>query len=229
MNFDDNPIQKKLDRGDKVDWGYISQYQNLSESFIEKHANEVNWDHISHYQKLSEAFIEKHADKVNWDGISYNQNLSEPFIEKHADEVNWRKISAYQKLSEEFRKRHGLMAQPEIIGYEEYAKQNGLEIRDGYLYAFRDHDKHGRGQFNRTVFYDEAGREYRDWHCDLNPDHQNSYGLGIFPKGNTPVRVKVPEDWGTAVKDDDNRGKARVWAFEIVDDEREGKQSNGNL
>jgi len=48
----------------------------------------------------------------------------------------------------------------------------------------------------------------------LNPNHENSYGFGIWPKGNTPIRVKL-EDWGTEVKKD-SQGKARVRGFEII-------------
>jgi hypothetical protein len=42
---------------------------------------------------------------------------------------------------------------------------------------------------------------------------KNSFGLGIFPKGNTPVKVKI-EDWGLEVNRED--GKARVWGFEVI-------------
>ena len=42
---------------DKVDWEYISIYQNLSEDFIKEFQNKVNWRIISKYQKLSEDFI----------------------------------------------------------------------------------------------------------------------------------------------------------------------------
>jgi hypothetical protein len=72
---------------------------------------------------------------------------------------------------------------------------------------------YGRGMFNKAIFY-EKGKEYRDFHCDLDIEEKNSFGLGIFPKGNTKVKVKL-EDFGVEVKDSDE-GKARVWAFEIV-------------
>jgi hypothetical protein len=42
---------------------------------------------------------------------------------------------------------------------------------------------------------------------------ENSFGFGIWPEGNTPIRVKI-EDWGVAVNRED--GKARVWGFEIL-------------
>jgi hypothetical protein len=47
----------------------------------------------------------------------------------------------------------------------------------------------------------------------MRPDIENSFGLGIFPEGNTPVKVKI-EDWGVEVNRND--GKTRVWGFEIV-------------
>ena len=47
----------------------------------------------------------------------------------------------------------------------------------------------------------------------MNPNNENSFGLGIFPKGNTPIKVKI-SDWGVAVNRED--GKARVWGFEVI-------------
>ena len=60
----------------------------------------------------------------------------------------------------------------------------------------------------------EKGYYYRDFHCDLDSSEKNSFGLGIWPEGNTKVKVKI-SDWGTKVNNDSN-GKARVWAFELV-------------
>ena len=50
----------------------------------------------------------------------------------------------------------------------------------------------------------------------MNPNNEDSFGLGIFPKTdktNVLVKIKV-EDWGCEVNRDD--GKARVWGFEII-------------
>jgi len=47
----------------------------------------------------------------------------------------------------------------------------------------------------------------------MREDLENSFGLGIFPKGNTPVKVKIG-DWGLEVPRDD--GKCRVWGFEVI-------------
>ena len=91
---------------DKVDWTLISEYQELSETFIERHADKVNWRFISEYQKLSEGFIEKHAKSVDWHNISIRQQLSESFIENYTGKVDWTLISAYQKLSEAFIEKH---------------------------------------------------------------------------------------------------------------------------
>ena len=66
------------------------------------------------------------------------------------------------------------------------------------------------GMFNKIIFY-KKGKYYRDWHRNLDPKKRNSFGLGIFPKGNTPVKVKI-KDWGCTVLDSD---KARVWGFRI--------------
>ena len=84
-------------------------------------------------------------------------------------------------------------------------KKHNLKIENGYLYAFRNHDKRGSGNYKFNSFY-KKGEVYKDWHCDLNPKNKNSYGFGIWPKGNTPVRVPL-KAWGTAVYEDpDGKG-----------------------
>jgi hypothetical protein len=47
----------------------------------------------------------------------------------------------------------------------------------------------------------------------MNTANKNSFGLGIFPKGNTKVKVSI-KDWGVSVDRED--GKARVWGFEVI-------------
>ena len=102
--FDD--YINKSDYISKYDWGNISQFQKLSESFIEKHKDKLNWVNISKFQTLSEEFIGKHKDKVNWNCISRFQTLSEEFIEKYSNKVYWYYISEFQTLSEEFIVKH---------------------------------------------------------------------------------------------------------------------------
>jgi hypothetical protein len=71
---------------------------------------------------------------------------------------------------------------------------------------------HDRGFFNKTISY-EKGKYYKDWRWNMNKEDENSFGLGIFPKGNAKVEVKV-EDWGVAVGRED--GKARVFGFNVI-------------
>ena len=87
---------------DKVNWNHLSDYFELSESFIEKYKDKLDWSRIAWNQVLSESFIKKYEDKLDWMGISYSQTLSEPFIEKFKDKVVWAGISSEQELSETF-------------------------------------------------------------------------------------------------------------------------------
>ena len=178
---------------------------------IEMTANGFILEEKEYTFPLNEKQKEEFQDKVDWDYIFESQKLSEKFIREFRDKVDWDRISKYQKLSEKFRKEFNLSKVEKPISIEEYAKKNNLEIKDGYLYAFRDHNFNGSGMYMRNIYY-EKGKKYRDWHCDLNPDHENSYGLGVFPEGNTAIRVKV-EDWGTGVRDSN---KGRVWEFEVL-------------
>jgi len=227
ISFNQKLSEKFIEKYEnKVNWNLISQYQKLSEKFIEKYENKVYWDYISAYQKLSEKFIEKYENKVNWINISYNQKLSEKFIEKYENKVNWNDISINQKLSEKFIEKYKDKINIEIQEknfkektleeklkeIKEYAKEHNLEFKNNKLIAYRNHDMHNRGVWNKTISY-EKGKYYKDWRCNMNKEEENSFGLGVFPKGNTKVEVKV-EDWGCEVGRED--GKARVFGFKVI-------------
>jgi len=204
------------------DWVDICKYQQLSESFIREFNDKIDWLRISEYQNLSESFIREFNDKVYWSYISIYQNLSESFIRGFQDKLNWYFISVCQNLSDSFIKEfsHKINKdhlpnkvdsrsdEEKLEEIQEYANERQLEFKDGYLYAFRNHTNN-KGVFNG--YYPEKGI-YKDWKCDLNPEHESSYGLGIFPEGNTEVKVHY-KWWGTKVNDSE---KARVWAFEMI-------------
>ena len=174
---------------DKVNWKYISEYQKLSESFIKKHADKVYWDYISAYQKLSESFIKKHADKVDWDYISAYQKLSESFIEKHADKVNWDYISAYQKLSESFIDKHA-----DKVNIPKYTwLYKDYEFKREYIEANTEYEIDGdyviAYKSCRSDGYSNFNFQYRyeiggtyDCHADFNPLEENSFGLSAWTR-----------------------------------------------
>ena len=64
--------------------------------------NYTGWKYISEFEQLSEEFMEKYQDNLWWDAISCQQKLSEPFMIKFQDKINWRWISSFQVLSEDF-------------------------------------------------------------------------------------------------------------------------------
>ena len=189
----------------KVDWNYISYSQKLSESFIREFKNKVHWINISAFQKLSENFIREFKDKVYWYHISQYQTLSENFIREFKDKIN------LTKYNEVHRK---LTYNQKVKEINLYCKKYNLEFdyKNKCFYAFRNHNFNGAGMFNKTIRY-RKGVYYKDWHLDMRKDVENSFGLGIWPKGNTKVKVKF-EDWGVEANRED--GKCRVWGFEIV-------------
>lgn len=80
INREFNDNYESLGDIDDVDiWMWVSEYQNLSEDFIEKFQHKVNWYYISKRQKLSETFIRKFKNKVDWLNILLYQKLSEEF------------------------------------------------------------------------------------------------------------------------------------------------------
>ena len=173
------------------------------EKYNWKNVEEADWYWISIYRYLSESFIREFQNKVHWYLISQYHHLSESFIKEFKDKIDieiQKKNFAPKSLKQK------------KLEVKQYAKKYHLKVDNKYLYAFRNHDKCGRGMYKKTIFY-EKGKYYRDWHCNMNPYNENSFGLGIFPTGNTPVKVKI-EDWGVAVNRND--GKARVMGFKII-------------
>ena len=148
--------------------------------------------------------IEKNPNVQDWNSISLNQKLSEEFIEKHSDKVHYKiaKDILNQTPDKETR----------ISRAKKYAEKYNLNIDNEYLYAFRNHDKNGNGMVKYNSFY-KSGTYYTDWHCDPRVEEKNSYGFGIYPVGNTPVKVKL-EDFCIDIEEYDN--KARVWGFQVI-------------
>ncbi len=211
---------------DKVNWAVISYKQKLNENFIREFQDRVHWRYISSNQKLTTNFIRKFKNRINWTLITCHQNLNTKFIKEFQDKVDWYFISRNQKLSKNFMKEfkdkididiqlkyhHNkltLQEKHELI--KKYCEQYKLLYDDTTFYAFRDHDKNGSGIWNKTIKY-EKNKYYRDWRCNLDSEKPNSFGYGIFSKGNTKVKVKI-EDVGCWVRDND---KLRVWGFEII-------------
>ena len=170
---------------------------------VEEFKDKIDWHYISCHQTLSEDFIREFQDKVDWRYISFNQTLSENFIREFQDKIDVELYRSIHQVKSLEQKREEI---------SEYAKKHNLKFDGKYLYAFRNHNKRGCGIYHPNRSY-EIGKYYRDWKCDMRKDVENSFGLGIFPKGNTKVKVKV-EDWGLEVNRKD--GKARVWGFEMI-------------
>jgi len=201
----------------EVNWCYILTYQTLSEDFIREFKNKVDWDYISKYQtvsKFGEDFIREFKNKINWDYISSSQNLSnfsKKFMKEFKSEINI-------KIQKSTCKKKTLIQKKNEVKI--YAKKYNLKYDKEYLYAFRNHDENGCGLFNKTIKY-KKGKYYKDWRCDMRENADNSFGLGIWPKGNTKVKIKI-SDWGVAVNKQDETtinktdGKARVMGFEII-------------
>ena len=59
---------------DEIDWKYISQSKNLSESFIRKFKDKLDLYFLSQYQTLSEEFIKEFNLKISDDNWMYKSN-----------------------------------------------------------------------------------------------------------------------------------------------------------
>lgn len=66
-------------------WNAFSEYATLSEEFIETYAENWNWLSLSCFQDLSLSFIKKHAKKLPWLGLTRNPHLD--FTKEQWDEL----------------------------------------------------------------------------------------------------------------------------------------------
>ena len=210
----------------------VCEYQQLSIAFISKHWKDMDnyqRNSVCEYQQLSIAFISKHwKDMNNYQRyrVCIDQQLSIAFISKHwkdMDNDQRNRVCKYQpsipktiKLDSYQQKLRNSLKQPSkkerINRAKTYAKKYNLTIKNNYLYAYRDHNN-GRGIYKQNSNY-KKGKTYKDWHCDPRQNVSNSYGFGIWPKGNT--KVKVPLDKFVVDVSNINDGKARVFEFTIL-------------
>lgn len=210
-----------------VSWKDISKSQKLSLTQLDKYKFYLDWELISVYQKLSTEhfFCFKDYLCLYWHNIIRYQNLNSKDLELFKDKLNWNMVSKYQKLSSEdlekyknlininVQKKHHKeknidKKKREMVAY---AKKYNLRFDGHFLYAFREHDQWGRGVWNKTIIY-KRGIYYRDWRVDMDGRNPASFGLGICPKGNTPVKVSV-QDWGMEVF---SGVKCRVFGFTVL-------------
>jgi hypothetical protein len=204
----------------------VVQYQRPSEKFWETYWGELT-EHqrndVIYYQHLSEEFCAALWDELTEyqrDGVIWSQHLSEKFCATHWTELTEGQhyiILQYQPHSFNWvtdpELRESIPVHPSteerIARGKAYSAKHELESNIVGFCGFRNHDKWGRGAFKPNTYYLES-KEYHDWRCDPREDEKDSYGLGIWPKGNTRIFVKW-EDFCVEVNRED--GKARVWAF----------------
>ena len=84
----------------------ITKYQDLDENQLEyliKNSKHVNWNYISQYQSLNISFIEKYKDLINWKKLCINENivLELFFYEDFKYYTNWYNLTMKRQLSED--------------------------------------------------------------------------------------------------------------------------------
>lgn len=85
-------------------WPYICQFQhNLTEEFIEEHADEVSWGKIFGFHNLSGDFVKKHLNRIetrqDWVDISAGCDLDSDFIIKYKSKLSWEHILQNQRIT----------------------------------------------------------------------------------------------------------------------------------
>ena len=210
-----NDYQKNCDLlNQNLSWFERKDFEKLDNFLKERALNYQNlsWFERKDFEKLDNSlkecalinqnlswFERKDFEKLN----DYQKNIA--LINQNLSWFTKKILGVYYKIHKKRTKKQCLKEM------KDYAKRHNLTFNGEYLFAFREHDKYSRGKFSKTIFY-EKGKYYKDWHLNADEIEQNSFGLGIFPEGNTPVKVHV-DDWGCQIKESN---KCRVWAFTIL-------------
>lgn len=95
------------------DWVYLSQNNNLTLEFVEKHLDELwSWRHLSGFLPLTIEFVERHLDKA-WNygciGFSANPSVTLEFIEHFPSQYwdyGYYGLSRNLTITEEFIESH---------------------------------------------------------------------------------------------------------------------------
>jgi hypothetical protein len=71
---------------------YLSNYQELSEEFIDRNPNKINWRAFLYddYDRFSDEFFVKFSKEINWGSLYMSKKIySDDFIKKHVNELKW--------------------------------------------------------------------------------------------------------------------------------------------
>lgn len=85
QNLSETLMKENLHQLDEQIWSLISEFQILSESFIEEFQKNLDWYRISRYQKLSLDFLVKFKNEIIYDNIRYNKKISKEIKKKFFD------------------------------------------------------------------------------------------------------------------------------------------------
>ena len=165
----------------------ICKYQELSESFIERHADKVNWSVVGEYQKLSPAFREKHNIAMPNDNWLYK---STAFKKKAVQ-----KTGLYECYDDYFIAYKGIRRDRYSLYNFQYKYENG-----GVYESTADHTR-SEGSFGLSAWTEEEAASYTR--------SVAGYAQGIV------VRVKIYyKDVARVVQEG---GKIRATKIEVLD------------
>ena len=119
---------KRIKKGTKRFWNWISAHVELSESFIVEYQENFDLSFLVRFQSLSENIIRKFKDKLNWNNVILYQILSEPFMEEFETNIDWSIITWNQEVSGEFVEKH-----IDKIGFKNICYRNVKDFPERFL------------------------------------------------------------------------------------------------
>lgn len=84
-----------------LDWKTVLQTQRLSEDqqdqYVYKLDSREKWTLHCTYQKMSETFMEKHADDLDWKAVGCFQQLDLKFARRHESRLSMKDVEHFQR------------------------------------------------------------------------------------------------------------------------------------
>jgi len=116
--------------------GYISEYQRLSDEFMDEFINELPIHLISRHQILSESFIRKHYDVLEMSTVSEYQELSNEFLDEFEAYIEFSFITREKNTEEGYPcdTHCYLLEHPNFYTSNMECKQCKKEYLDSYEY-----------------------------------------------------------------------------------------------
>lgn len=70
---------------DKLDWGFIAEFQKLSEDFMREMKEKQDWLSLSQCQKMSTKFLKEFKNDIRWNARKHFVGVPKEIYQKYRE------------------------------------------------------------------------------------------------------------------------------------------------